>query len=93
MQEFRRVRVAIDSLIDEAKESIQKKSLSESMEQLERARGLIQELKQMSTADQAAIVARRETTVASLTDIAGNLKKPVVKKRKTKETPVQAGTL
>jgi len=93
MQEFRRVRVAIDALIDETKESIKRKSLSESMEQLEQARGLIQELKQMSTADQAAIVAKRETTVASLTDIAGSLKKPVVKRKRTKETLEQAATL
>ena len=93
MQEFRRIRVAIDSLIDETKESIKMKSLSESMEKLEQARGLVQELKQMSTADQAAIVAKRETTIADLTDIAGNLKKPVVKKRSTKDTVVQATTL
>jgi hypothetical protein len=93
MQEFTRVRVAIDSLIDGIKESIKRKSLSESMEQLEQARGLIQELKQMSTTDQAAIVAKRETTIASLTDIAGKLKKPAIKKRSTKETLVQAATL
>jgi hypothetical protein len=93
MQAFRRVRVAIDSLIDEIKESIKGKSLSESMEQLEQARGLIQELQQMSTTDQADIVAKRETTIASLTDIAGNLKKPAVKKKSTKETLVRAATL
>jgi len=93
MQEFRRVRVAIDSLIDEIKESIKRKSLSESMEQLEQARGLIQVLKQMSTTDQAAIVAKRETTIESLTIIAGRLKKPVIKKRSAKETLVQAATL
>jgi len=93
MQEFRRVRVAIDSLIDGAKESIQKKSLSETMEQLEQARGLIQELKQMATNDQTDIVAKREQTVASLTDIAGKLKKPVVKKRSTKAALEQAATL
>lgn len=93
MQEFRRVRVAIDSLIDEAKESIKMKCLSGSTAQLEKARGLIHELKQMSTADQADIVAKRETTVASLTDIAGNLKKPAIKKRSAKETLVQAAIL
>ena len=93
MQEFRRVRVAIDALIDETKESIKRKSLSESMERLEQARELIQVLKQMSTTDQADIVAKRETTIASLTDIAGNLKKPVIKKRITKEALVQAATL
>jgi len=93
MQEFRRVRVAIDALIDETKESIKNKALSESMERLEQARGLIEELKQLSTADQADIVAKRETTVASLTDIAGNLKKPVIKKRSAKETLVQAAAL
>jgi len=93
MQEFRRVRVAIDSLIDEIKESIKGKSRSESMDQLEQARGLIQVLKQMSTTDQADIVAKRETTIASLTDIAGNLKKPAVKKKSTKETLVRAATL
>ena len=93
MQEFRRVRVAIDSLIDETKESIKRKSLSESLEQLEQARGLIQVLKQLSTTDQADIVAKRETTIESLTDIASNLKKPAIKKRSTKETLVQAATL
>jgi hypothetical protein len=93
MQEFRRVRVAIDSLIDETKESIKRKSLSESMEQLEQARGLIQVLKQMSTTDQAAFVAKREATFASLTEIAGKLKKPAVKKRSTKETLEQATAL
>lgn len=93
MQEFRRVRGAIDSLIDEIKEKIKTKCLSESTEQLEQARGLIQVLKQMSTTDQAAIVAKRETTIADLTEIAGNLKKPVVKKRSMKETLVQAATL
>ena len=93
MQEFTRVRAAIDSLIDGIKESIKRKSRSESMEQLEQARGLVQELRQMSTTDQAAIVAKRETTIASLTDIAGNLKKPVIKKRSMEETVVQAATL
>ena len=93
MQEFLRVRVVIDSLIEETKESIKKKSLSESMAHLEQARGLIQELKQMSTIAQAAIVAKRETTIASLTDIAGKLKKPAIKKRSTKETLVQAAIL
>ena len=93
MQEFRRVRGAIDSLIDGTKESIKRKSLSESMEQLEQARGLIQELKQMSTTDQAAIVSKRETTIASLTEIAGNLKKPAIKKRSAKETLGQVATL
>ena len=93
MQEFLRVRVAIDSLIDGIKESIQKKSLSGSMEQLEQARGLVQDLRQMSTADQAAFVAKRETTIASLADIAGKLKKPAIKKRSTKETLVQAAAL
>ena len=93
MQEFTRVRGAIDSLIDGIKDSIKAKSRAEAMEQLEKAAGLIQELRQMSTAEQAAIVAKRESTVASLTEIAGNLKKPAVKKRSTKETPVQAATL
>ena len=93
MQEFRRVRGAIDSLIDTIKESIKMKCLSGSTEQLEQARGLIRELKQMSTADQAVFVAKRETTIADLTDIAGNLKKPVVKKKRTKETLEQAAAL
>ena len=93
MQEFRRVRGAIDSLIDETKVSIKNKSIDESMERLEQARGLVQELKQMATADQAAIVAKRETTIADLTEIAGNLKKPVVRKKRAKETLEQAATL
>jgi hypothetical protein len=93
MQEFRRVRVAIDSLIDEIKESIKRKSFSETMEQLEQARGLIQVLQQMSTTDQAAFVAKREATIASLTEIAGKLKKPAIKKRSAKEISGQAATL
>ena len=93
MQEFRRVRGAIDALIDETKESIKMKFRSESLGQLEQARGLIRELKQLSTIDQAAIVAKRETTVASLTDIADKLQKPALKKRSPKETAVQAATL
>jgi len=93
MQEFRRVRGAIDSLIDGIKESIKNKSLAGSLEQLEQARGLIQELKQMATADQAAFVAKREATIASLSEIAGNLKKPAIKKRSAKETLGQAATL
>jgi hypothetical protein len=93
MQEFTRVRAAIDSLIDGTKESIKRKSLSESLEQLGQARGLVQELKQMSTTDQAAIVARRETTIASLTEIAGKIKPPAIKKRSTKDALEQAATL
>jgi hypothetical protein len=92
MQKFLRVRVAIDSLIDETKESIKMKSLSESMEKLEQARGLIQELKQMSTTEQAAIVFKREMTIAGLTDIAGNLK-PAVKKKSMKKTLEPAAAL
>ena len=93
MHEFTRVRGAIDSLIDGIKESIKGKSRSESMEQLEQARGLIQELRQMATADQAAFVAKREATIADLTEIAGKLKKPAIKKRSAKETLGQAATL
>ena len=93
MHEFLRVRVAIDSLIDGIKESIKSKSLSGAMEQLEQARGLLQELKLMSTDDQAAFVAKRETTIASLKDIAGKIKAPAIRKKSTKETLVQAATL
>ena len=93
MQKFLRVRVAIDSLIDETKESIKMKSVAESMEKLEQARGLIQELKQMSTTEQAAIVFKREMTIAGLMDIAGNLKKPAVKKSSMKKASEQAATL
>ena len=92
MQEFLRVRVAVDSLIDEIKESIKEKSLSESLERLEQARGLIQELKQLSTTEQAAFVLKRETTITSLMDIAGKLKPPVKKRiPKTAATPVALG--
>ena len=93
MQEFIRVRGAIDSLIDETKESIKRKALSESLEKLEQARVLIEELKQMSTIDQAAIVAKRETTIVGLTDIAGKIKTPAIKKRSTKEALEQAAIL
>lgn len=85
MQNFLRTRVAIDSLIDGTKLSIQNKSISESMEQIEQARELIQKLKQMSTSDQAAIVARRESTIEDLAIItAGKLKKGPRKKVCTK---------
>jgi hypothetical protein len=85
MQNFLRTRVAIDSLIDGTKLSIQNKSMSESMEQIEQARELIQKLKRMSTSDQAAIVARRESTIEDLAIItAGKLKKGPSKKGRTK---------
>jgi len=93
VQEFIRVRGAIDSLIDRVKESIKGKSRSESLEQLEQARGLVQELKQMATTHQADIVAKRETTIASLTDIAGNMKKPAIRKKSATATSGQAATL
>jgi len=89
MQNFLRTRVAIDSLIDGTKLSIQNKSMTESMEQIEQARELIQKLKQMSTSDQAAIVARRESTIEDLAIItAGKLKKVPSKKGRTKATLV-----
>jgi NAD-dependent DNA ligase len=90
MQNFIRTRVAIDSLIDGTKVSIQNKSISESMEQIERMRELIQKLKQMSTSDQTAIVARRESTIEDLAIIAaGKLKKVPRKKASTKGILVQ----
>ena len=90
MQNFILTRVAIDSLIDGTKLSILNKSLSESMEQIEQARELIQKLKQMSTSDQTAIVARRESTIEDLAIItAGKLKKVPRKKANTKGTLVQ----
>jgi hypothetical protein len=90
MQKFIRTRVAIDSLIDGTKLSIQNKSISESMEQIERMRELIQQLKQMSTSDQTAIVARRESTIEDLAIIAANkLKKAPRKKANTKGILVQ----
>ena len=90
MQNFVRTRVAIDSLIDGTKLSIQNKSISESMEQIEKARELIQQLKQMSTSDQTAIVARRESTIEDLAIIAADkLKKVPLKKARTKGTLVQ----
>jgi hypothetical protein len=84
MQDFLRTRVAIDSLIDGAKQSIQKKSISESMEQIEQARGLIQKLKQMSTSEQTAIVVKRESTIESLAINAGKIKKGPAKKASPK---------
>jgi hypothetical protein len=90
MQNFIRTRVAIDSLIDGTKLSIQNKAISESMEQIERMRELIQKLKQMSTSDQTAIVARRESTIEDLAIIAANkLKKAPRKKANTKGILVQ----
>jgi hypothetical protein len=89
MQNFLRTRDAIDSLIDGTKLSIQNKSMSESMGQIEQARELIQKLKQMSTSDQAAIVARRESTIEDLAIITdGKLKKGPSKKGRTKGTLV-----
>jgi hypothetical protein len=90
MQAFIRTRVAIDSLINGTKLSIQNKAISESMAQIEQARELIQQLTQMSTSDQAAIVARRESTIEDLAVItAGKLKKEPRKKANTKGTLVQ----
>jgi len=88
MEEFLRIRVAIDSLIDGAKVSIQNKSLAECMEQLERARGLVRQLKERSTIEQAGIVAKRETTIEGLAVNAGKIKPKAVRK-KSKETPLE----
>ena len=89
MQEFMRIRVAIDSLIDGTKLSIQQKSMANSMEQIEQARELIQKLKQMSTSEQAGIVAKRETTIESLAVNAGKIKNGPAKKKDTKGKSVQ----
>ena len=89
MEEFLRVRVAIDSLIDGTKLSILNKSLAESMTQLEQARGLMMELKQRSTSDQAFIVAKRETTIENLMINAGKIRtKQPAKRKSAKETLV-----
>jgi len=89
MQNFVRTRAAIDSLIDETKLSIQGKSMSGSMAQIEQARELIQKLKQMSTSDQTAIVAKRESTIEGLAITAGKLKKEPRKKTSTKASLIQ----
>ena len=89
MQNFLRTRVAIDSLIDETKLSIKMKYMSASMGQIEKARELVQQLKQMSTSDQTAIVAKRESTIEDLAIIAGKLKKEPRKKTSTKAALVQ----
>jgi hypothetical protein len=89
MQNFLRVRVAIDSLIDGTKLSIQQKAVSDSMAKIEQARELVQKLKQMSTSDQFAIVAKRESTIEALAVNAGKLKIAPRKKGKTKEKLVQ----
>ncbi len=87
MQDFLQTRVAIDSLIDGTKLSIQNKSMSESMEQIEQARVLIQKLNQMSTSNQTAIVARRVSTIEELAIITANkLKKIPIKKGRAKGT-------
>ena len=65
----------------------------ESMEKLEQAGGLIEELRHMATTEQAGIVLKREKTIAGLRDIVGNLTKPAVKKRNLKKTLEQAATL
>jgi hypothetical protein len=89
MQNFVRTRVAIDSLIDGTKLSIQGKSISESMEQIEKARELIKKLNQMSTSDQADIVAKREATIENLANAAGKIKTAPKKKASTKPALVQ----
>jgi hypothetical protein len=89
MQNFLRIRVEIDSLIDGTKLSIQQKSVSNSMEQIEQARELVQKLKQMSTNDQVAIVAKRESTIEALAVNAGKLKNGPSKKGNTKGKLVQ----
>jgi hypothetical protein len=91
MQEFLRIRVAIDSLIDQTKLSIKEKSIPDSMQQIDQARELIQKLKQISTSDQDTIVAKRESTIEALAINAGLIKKGSSKK-KTKEkvaTPLE----
>jgi len=93
MQEFLRTRVVIDSLIDGTKISIQNKFLAESMVQIEEARGLIQKLKQLSTNDQTAIVAKRESTIEALAVNAGKIKKGSAKKAAAKKTSVQGSEL
>ena len=93
MQEFLRTRVVIDSLIDGTKISIQNKFLAESMVQIEEARGLIQKLKQLSTNDQTAIVAKRESTIEALAVNAGKIKKGSAKKTAAKKTSVQGSEL
>ena len=84
MRDFVRIRVAIDSLIDGTKLSIQQKSLADSMGQIEQARVLVQELQQMSTSDQDAIVAKRKSTIEALAVNAGKLKAGPRKKGNTK---------
>ena len=59
------------------------------MAQIEQARELIQKLKQMSTSDQVAIVAKRESTIAALAVNAGKIKNGPSKKKNTKEKLVQ----
>jgi len=59
------------------------------MAQIEQARELIQKLKQISTSDQTAIVARRESTIEGLAMKAGKLKKVPCKKASTKGQFVQ----
>jgi hypothetical protein len=89
MQNFLRTRVAIDSLIDGTKLSIQNKSLSGSMAQVEQARELVQKLRQMATSEQTAIVAKRESTIEGLAIVAGKLKKEPRKKAGTKAALIQ----
>ncbi len=60
------------------------------MKQIEEARGLLQKLKQMSTDEQTAIVAKRESTIEALAINAAKIKKGPVKKTAPKEAPVQA---
>jgi hypothetical protein len=74
IEEFKQMREAIDSLIDEAKLWIQKKSNTESMERIESASELLQKLKQMATNEQLWSVARRESTLKALTDYIIDLK-------------------
>jgi hypothetical protein len=84
MRDFLRIRVAIDSLIDGTKLSIQQKSLTDSMGQIEQARVLVQKLQQMSTSDQDAIVAKRRSTIEALAVNAAKLKAGSRKKANTK---------
>jgi hypothetical protein len=84
MRDFLRIRVAIDSLIDGTKLSIQQKSLTDSMGQIEQARVLVQKLQQMSTSDQDAIVAKRRSTIEALAVNAAKLKDGPRKKGNTK---------
>lgn len=66
MQEFIQLRQAIDTLIEDAKACLQKKSNSDALERIEHALLLLPKLKEIATSEQLEIVAKRASILDAL---------------------------